>query len=49
MNLTKAEPESDSETPETYSQFQFINEHQKLMSVPVSFTEIKSEIKVRGQ
>jgi len=48
MNLTKIEPESDSETPEPYSQFQFTNVHQKLMSVPVSFTEMKAEIKVRG-
>jgi len=48
MNLTKIEPESDSETPEPYTQFQFTNVHQKLMSVPVSFTEMKAEIKVRG-
>ena len=48
MNLTKIEPESDSETPEPYSQFQFTNAHQKLMPVPVSFTEMKTEIKVRG-
>jgi hypothetical protein len=46
MNLTKIEPESDSETPEPYSQFQFSNVHQKLMSAPVSFTEMKTEIKV---
>lgn len=48
MNLTKIEPESDSETPEPYNQFQFTNVHQKLMSVPASFTEMKTEIKVRG-
>jgi len=48
MNLAKIEPESDSETSETYSQFQFTNVHQKLMSVPVSFAEMKTEIKVRG-
>jgi hypothetical protein len=48
MNLTKTESDSDPETSEPYSQFQFTSVHQKLMSLPVSFTEVTTEIKVRG-
>jgi hypothetical protein len=46
--MIKVEPESDSETQEPYSEFQFIDVHQKFLSVPMPFTEMKTEIKVSG-
>jgi hypothetical protein len=44
--MIKVEPESDSEAQEPYGEFQFIDVHQKFMSVSMPFTEIKTEIKV---
>jgi hypothetical protein len=41
MNITKTEPDSDSETQQSCSESQFIDVHQKFLSLPVSFTEIK--------
>lgn len=46
MSMIKVEPESDSEAQEPYGEFQFIDVHQKFMSVSMPFTEIKTEIKV---
>jgi hypothetical protein len=48
MNIIKGEPESDTETQEPYSEFQFIDVHQKFLSVPMPVTETKTEIKVSG-
>jgi hypothetical protein len=46
MNTTKAEPESDPETQESLSEFQFIDVNQDVLSVQMSCTEMKGEIEV---
>lgn len=48
MNATKSEPESDSETQESLSEFQFIDVNQDVLSIPMSCTEMKTEIEVSG-
>jgi hypothetical protein len=46
--MIKVEPGSDSETQEPYSEFQFIDVHQKFISVSMPFTGMETEIKVSG-
>jgi hypothetical protein len=48
MNTTKVEPESDSETQESLTEFQFIDVNQDVLSVPMSYTEMKTESEVSG-
>jgi len=48
MNTTKVEPESDPETHESHSEFQFIDVNQDVLSVPMPCTEMKAEIEVSG-
>jgi hypothetical protein len=48
MNTTKVEPESDPETQESLSEFQFIDVNQDVLSVPMSCTEMKAEVEVGG-
>jgi hypothetical protein len=48
MNMIKVEPESDCETQAPYSEFQFIDVHQKFLSVSMPFTEMKTEMEVSG-
>jgi hypothetical protein len=48
MNTTKVEPESDSETQESLSEFQFIDVNRDVLSVPISCTEMKTKIEVSG-
>jgi hypothetical protein len=48
MSMIKVEPELDSETQAPYAEFQFIDVHQKFLSVSMPFTERKTEIKVSG-
>jgi hypothetical protein len=46
MKTTKIELESDPETQDSLSEFQFIDVNQDVLSVPMPCTEMKADIEV---